>query len=225
MRLSADWPHPSFGGRHLPATREITSEGFRAAWRISELASEGPRALAACREPGCKPLEQYTFGVRLIEPVDVYMQAHRAVKYALLFVLLTFSGFFLFEILRDLRIHPIQYLLVGLALAMFFLLLIALSEHMRFVYAYLIAAAACVGLIAAYLQAVLKSALRALGFAAMLTALYTMLYALLRSEDHSLLMGAILVFAVLAAVMLATRRIDWYRVSALASKAPVNAVG
>ena len=100
---------------------------------------------------------------------------------------------------------------------MFFLLLIALSEHMRFVHAYLIAAAACVGLIAAYLQAVLKSALRAFGFAAMLTALYTMLYALLRSEDHALLMGSVLVFAMLAAVMTATRRIDWYRPRHLAT--------
>ena len=215
VKLTADWPHPSFSGRHLPATREVGDKGFEAVWRISELASEAPRGLIGCRDPGCRPVEQYAFGVRLLEPVDVYVQANRAVKYALLFVLLTFAGFFLFEILRDLRIHPVQYLLVGLALAMFFLLLIALSEHIRFVYAYLIAAAACVGLIAAYLQAVLKSALRALAFGAMLTALYTMLYALLRSEDHSLLLGAALVFGVLAAVMLLTRRIDWYRVGPL----------
>lgn len=223
VTISADWPHPSFGGRHLPATREITNQGFNAMWRISELASEAPRALRACRNAGCGGLEQHTFGVSLIEPVDVYVQAHRAVKYALLFVLLTFAGFFLFEILRDLRIHPVQYLLVGLALAMFFLLLIALSEHMRFLHAYAIGAAACVSLIAAYLQAVLKSTLRALGFAATLTALYTMLYALLRSEDHALLMGSILVFAVLAAVMLATRRIDWYRVASPATRSPVAA--
>jgi inner membrane protein len=145
--------------------------------------------------------------------VDGYVQANRAVNYALLFVLLTFAGFFGFEIVRDLRIHPVQYGFVGLALAMFFLLLIALSEHIAFAGAYVIAAAACVGLIAIYLRSVLASTLRALGFAAMLTALYTMLYALLRSEDYSLLLGALLVFGVLAAVMLLTRRIDWYRVS------------
>jgi inner membrane protein len=224
VTISADWPHPSFGGRHLPVTREVTGNGFHAAWRVSALASEAPRALAACRDPACSGLDQHAFGVRLVDPVDVYMQAHRAVKYALLFVLLTFSGFFLFEILRDLRIHPVQYLLVGLALAIFFLLLIALSEHMRFVYAYVIAAAACVTLIAAYLQAVLGSALRALGFAGMLSALYTMLYALLRSEDHSLLMGSILVFGMLAAIMLATRRVDWYRVASLPAKPPAAAV-
>jgi inner membrane protein len=223
VTMSADWPHPSFGGRHLPVTREITSQGFQAAWRVSALASEAPRALAGCADPACSGLDKHAFGVRLVDPVDVYMQAHRAVKYALLFVLLTFSGFFLFEILRDLRIHPVQYLLVGLALAIFFLLLIALSEHMRFVYAHLVAAAACVGLIAAYLQAVLRGALRALGFAAMLTALYTMLYALLRSEDHSLLLGSILVFGMLAAVMLATRRIDWYRVASPAARPPAAA--
>ena len=212
VRLAADWPHPSFVGRHLPATRKVGKEGFQAVWRLSDLSSEAPRTLAACGDPACKPAEQYAFGVNLIDPVDVYVQAHRAVKYALLFVLLTFAAFFLFEILRDLRIHPVQYGLVGLALAMFFLLLIALSEHIRFVYAYIVAAGACVALIAFYLQAVLKATLRACGFAAMLTALYTMLYALLRSEDHSLLLGSALVFSVLAAVMVLTRRIDWYAV-------------
>jgi len=213
VTLSADWPHPSFVGRHLPATREIGEAGFKATWRISELASAAPRSMAACGDPGCDKLERYAFGVNLVDPVDVYVQANRAVKYALLFVLLTFAGFFGFEIVRDLRIHPVQYGLVGLALAMFFLLLIALSEHIAFAGAYVIAAAACVGLIALYLSTVLASRLRALGFAAMLTALYTMLYALLRSEDYSLLLGALLVFGVLAAVMLLTRRIDWYRVS------------
>jgi inner membrane protein len=210
VTLRADWAHPSFGGRHLPASREVNEAGFSASWRISELASEAPRALQACGDPACKAVEPYAFGVSLIEPVDVYTQAHRAVKYALLFVLLTFAAFFLFEVLRGLRIHAVQYALVGLALAMFFLLLIALSEHIPFLLAYLIAAVACVGLITVYVQAVLKSVVRALAFSAMLTALYTMLYALLRSEDHSLLLGAMLVFAVLAAVMLLTRRIDWY---------------
>lgn len=217
IRLAADWPHPSFVGRHLPATREVSGKRFQAVWRISELASEGARTLAACADPGRKPLEQYAFGVSLLEPVDVYVQAHRAVKYALLFVLLTFAGFFVFEIMRELRIHPVQYGLVGLALAIFFLLLIALSEHIRFAYAYLIAAGACVALIAVYLQAVLESTLRALGCAGMLTALYAMLYALLRSEDYSLLLGSILVFAVLAAVMVLTRGVDWYRVDRMAA--------
>lgn len=212
VSLTADWPHPSFVGRHLPVTRDIRSEGFKATWRISELASEAPRTLARCGDPACKELEQSQFGVRLLDPVDVYVQAHRAVKYALLFVLLTFAMFFLFEIMRDLRIHPVQYLLVGLALAVFFLLLIALSEHIRFIYAYLVSAGACVALITLYVQAVLRSRARALGFAVMLTALYTMLYGSLRSEDHSLLLGALLVFGVLAAVMMLTRRVDWYAV-------------
>lgn len=212
INVSADWPHPSFVGRHLPATREIGSDGFQAAWRILDLSSEAPRLLALCGDPACTPLQQYVFGINLVDPTDVYVQANRAVKYALLFVLLTFAVFFLFEIMRELRIHPVQYGLVGLALAMFFLLLIALSEHIPFVYAYLTSAGACVALIAIYLQAVLLRATRALGFAAMLTALYTMLYALLRSEDHSLLLGALLVFCVLAVVMLLTRRVDWYAV-------------
>ncbi|MGZ5089716.1 MAG: cell envelope integrity protein CreD [Burkholderiales bacterium] len=212
LKLTVDWPHPSFVGRHLPATREIGTRGFEAAWRISDLSSEAPRALAACSGAGCKALDQYVFGVNLFDPVDVYVQANRAIKYALLFVLLTFCAFFMFEIMRDLRIHPVQYGLVGLALAMFFLLLIALSEHIHFVFAYMISASACVVLIALYLHAVLQSAGRAVAFAGMLTALYTMLYALLRSEDHGLLLGALLVFCVLAAVMLLTRRVDWYSI-------------
>ena len=218
VALSADWPHPSFVGRHLPVSREVRSDGFKASWRVSELASEAPRVLAACGSPACDGLQQYAFGVSLIDPVDVYVQANRAIKYGLLFVLLTFAVFFMYEVLRELRIHPVQYGLVGLALAVFFLLLIALSEHISFIYAYLVAASACVALITVYVQAVLKSTLRALGFAGMLTALYTMLYALLRSEDHSLLMGAVLVFGVLAMVMLLTRRVDWYGVGRPAAK-------
>jgi inner membrane protein len=217
LRLTADWPHPSFAGRHLPATREIGTRGFEATWRISDLSSEAPRVLAACGGAGCKALEQYVFGVNLLDPVDVYIQANRAIKYALLFVLLTFCAFFLFEIMRELRIHPVQYGLVGLALAMFFLLLIALSEHIHFVFAYLISATACVALIAVYVQAVLRSAGRGIAFAGMLSALYIMLYALLRSEDHGLLLGALLVFCGLAAVMLLTRRVDWYSVGGRAT--------
>lgn len=210
VSLAADWAHPSFAGRHLPVAREIGPGGYTATWRITEFASEAPRTMAACGDPACKALEKLAFGVRLIDPVDVYAQANRAVKYALLFVLLTFSGFFTIEILRDLPVHPVQYGLVGLALAIFFLLLLALSEHIAFGHAYLAAAAACIGLIVFYLSAVLESVLRACGFGALLGALYAMLYALLRSEDYSLLLGAVLVFGMLAAVMLLTRRVDWY---------------
>ena len=127
--------------------------------------------------------------------------------------MLTFVGFFLFELIKQLPIHPIQYGLVGLALAIFFLLLVSLSEHIRFVYAYLVASVACIGLLGFYLSAVLRSTARGLGFAAMLATLYAALYGLLVSEDNALVLGAGLLFLVLATVMVVTRKVDWYQVA------------
>jgi inner membrane protein len=134
----------------------------------------------------------------------------RSVKYGFLFIGLTFLAFFLFEILKRLAIHPVQYALVGFALAVFFLLLISLSEHLGFAAAYAIAAACCVALIGYYVAYVLKSARRGALFGVALSALYGLLYVLLRVEDHALLMGSLLVFACVAAAMIATRRVDWY---------------
>jgi inner membrane protein len=119
----------------------------------------------------------------------------------------------MFELIKQLRIHPIQYLLVGLALAIFFLLLISLSEHIAFEWAYLSASAACIGLQGFYLIYVLRSIARGIGFAGMLTALYGALYGLLGSEDNALLLGSLMLFAILAAIMVITRKIDWYRVA------------
>ena len=126
----------------------------------------------------------------LVDPVSIYTKIDRASKYGLLFVLLTFVGFFMFELIKQLRIHPIQYLLVGLALAIFFLLLLSLSEHISFESAYLCASAACIGLLGFYVGNVLRSYARGIGFAAMLTALYAALYGLLVSEDNALVLGS-----------------------------------
>ena len=128
----------------------------------------------------------------------------------MLFVALTFAGFFLFELVKRIRVHPVQYLLVGLALALFFLLLVALSEHVAFGWAYLAASVACIGLLGFYLSFVLRSIARGAGFAATLAMLYAALYGLLVSEDNALVLGAGLLFAILAAIMVATRKIDWY---------------
>ena len=146
-----------------------------------------------------------------VEPVNIYLQAERAVKYGILFVVLTFAAFFLFEILKDLRIHPLQYGLVGAALALFFLLLVSLSEHMLFLHAYLIASAACVLLIGYYLAHVLGTWRRGLAFATKLSLLYTVLYGLLLSEDNALMLGSLLLFAALTTFMMLTRKIDWYQ--------------
>jgi inner membrane protein len=205
IALASSWPHPQFSGRFLPRSRQIGANGFHAAWDISSLASA---AQAQYAKEGDEPIEALQLG--LVDPVNVYSQADRASKYGILFVLLTFVGFLMFELIKRLPIHPIQYGLVGLALAIFFLLLLSLSEHMEFWQAYLAAAAACIGLQGLYLSAVLRSAARGWGFAGALTLLYGALYGLLVSEDNALVLGSLMLFAILAAIMLATRHIDWY---------------
>lgn len=150
----------------------------------------------------------------LIEPVNVYSMAERAMKYSFLFIALSFAAFFLFELMKSLRIHPAQYLLVGLALALFFLLLLSLSEHIAFEPAYAIAATACIALQGFYLSHVLGGWRRGVGFAAMLATLFAALYGLLASEDAALLLGSLLLFGLLALAMMITRGLDWYAIGA-----------
>lgn len=207
--LRGNWPHPSFSGDFLPRSREIGASGFTARWSTTALASNAESATPEGRARG--------FQVRLIDPVDVYRQALRAVKYGILFIVLTFSAFFMFEQLRSLPIHPIQYLLVGLAQAIFFLLLTSLSEHISFSLAYLVAASACISLIGIYLAAILQGWRRGLGFTAALSMLYGALFGILRSEQNALLLGSLLLFVALAALMMGTRRINWYRMGGLPS--------
>jgi inner membrane protein len=206
VTLKSDWPHPSFQGRFLPQQRAVTKDGFEAQWQVSHLARNFDRILMAGQEQGGGE----TLGISLIDPVNVYLRSERAVKYGILFVILTFAAFFLTEILRQLPIHPMQYLLVGLALAMFFLLLIALSEHVVFLAAYAISSAACVVLIGTYLSGALGSRVRGRAFGAGIAALYGVLYGVLLSEANALLMGTLLLFLALGTTMLSTRRLNWY---------------
>lgn len=213
ITMESNWAHPQFGGNFLPDTRTINDDGFKASWRISAMASGAQQQLMLHEGGATVPKAQLeSFGVGFIEPVNIYAQAERAIKYGLLFVALTFAAFFVFEILKVLPIHPIQYLLVGLALIMFFLLLISLSEHIDFLLSYLIASAACIALISFYLSAVLRSRARAGGFGLGLVALYSALYGLLNSENNALVMGSLVLFAALGAVMVVTRKVDWYGV-------------
>lgn len=211
ISMRADWPHPSFQGRFLPASHVLRAEGFSATWKVSRFAAQGS-AVPNCAFP-CSRMGE-SISVSFIEPVGLYQQLERASKYGFLFLGLTFAAFMLFELLRRLAIHPVQYTLVGLALAMFFLLLTALSEHVAFGAAYALATAACVGIITVYGIRVLQSARLGLAFGAALAALYALLYALLKAEDYSLLGGSLLLFCLLAAVMLGTRRVDWYALTA-----------
>lgn len=209
--LKANWPHPSFIGEYLPNSRDISAAGFTAHWQTSFFATNLEEALGDCvSRDDCSAFQGRHFGVSFVDPVDQYLKSDRAMKYALLFIALTFAGFFLFEVLKRLAVHPVQYGLVGLSLALFYLLLLSLSEHMSFALAYGLAASACVLLIGFYVSHVLHSWLRGAGFTAGLAALYAMLYALLNAEDYALLMGSLLVFALLASVMVLTRKLDWY---------------
>lgn len=220
VTLRSDWPHPSFGGEFLPTQHDISEQGFTAQWRTSSFATNMEETLAACVQKNCDSLEGRSFGVALINPVDQYLKADRAIKYALLFILLTFAGFFLIELFKRLSLHPVQYALVGSALAVFYLLLLSLAEHLGFGIAYLISSSACVGLIGFYLCHVLRSVGRGLSFSLALAALYGLLYLLLGAEDYALLMGAMLLFGLLGAVMVITRRLDWYRLTRSEPKNP-----
>lgn len=208
--LRGAWPHPSFYGRFLPRQRSVDEQGFEARWQVSELASDAVRAYLRCAGETCAALHEERIGVSLIEPVDLYAQSLRAVDYGFLFVGLTFLVFLLFEFVAALRLHAVQYALVGLALAVFFLLLFALAEHIAFELAYVSAAGACIALIGFYVSHVLGSVKRAAVFCGYLLGLDAALYMLLRSEDSAILLGALLVFAVLAITMVLTRRIDWH---------------
>jgi inner membrane protein len=215
--VKSDWPHPMFSGDFLPSPSErtINENGFSANWNISSLSTMAQKQLRAAEgavtTPEARPALD-TFSIGFIEPVNVYSLAERATKYGLLFVALTFAAFFVFEIMKRLPIHPVQYLLVGLALVLFFLLLVSLSEHIAFALAYLIASAGCIVLIGFYLSFVLHNWHRGMGFGVALTLLYGALYGLLMSENNALVLGSLLLFAVLAAVMVATRKVDWYQV-------------
>lgn len=215
--MRSAWPHPSFDGDFLPRQRTVDASGFRAEWSVSALNTHVRERLLPI-ENGERTQPSVTapanaaesISVTLIDPVNGYVRVERAIKYGLLFVLLTFAGFYVFEQIKRLRIHPIQYLLVGLALTLFFLMLVSLSEHVTFLFAYLAASAACIGLLAFYLTFVLHSWRRGASFAALIAALYGALYGILVSEDNALLLGSTLLFLVLASIMTVTRRVDWY---------------
>lgn len=211
VKVQADWGSPSFQGAMLPMERRVAADGFSATWKTSWFATNLDEAFRKAVEGQTQPTI-HELATAFIDPTDVYAQADRTVKYAVLFVFLTFTAFFLFEVQRRLRIHPLQYGLVGAAQAAFYLLLIALAEHIDFAYAYLAGAAACALLIAFYLAHVLGHWVRGLGFGGMIGALYGALYLLVQSEDYALLLGSGLVFGALAAVMVATRKLDWYAV-------------
>jgi inner membrane protein len=210
ITLSSAWPHPSFGGDFLPRERKVTDAGFKAVWSVPSLSTQAQQQFLSQEKKNVRRIDELS--VSLENPVDVYRLSDRATKYGMMFIVLTFAAFFVLEVVKRWRIHPMQYLMIGAALVLFFLLLLSLSEHMAFATAYALASAACIGLLGHYLRHVLGTWRAGLGMSGMLVALYGVLYGILVSEDSALMMGSLLLFGVLATIMIATRKLDWYGV-------------
>ncbi|GEA10581.1 cell envelope integrity protein CreD [Alteromonas sp. KUL49] len=210
LTTKANWPHPRFDGGFLPTSSQIDSDGYVAKWSVTSYASNIDDKLSACNEKACKQLLASSMGVSHINPVDIYTQTDRSTKYGILFIGLCFTIFLLFEVLAKRAIHPIQYILVGLANAIFYLLLLSLSEHIYFALSYVIGAVGCIGIIYFYMKPVLQERFYLWGFMGLLVLLYATLYFIISMEDTALLAGASLSFIVLATVMVLTRHVDWY---------------
>ncbi|WP_400193749.1 cell envelope integrity protein CreD [Hymenobacter sp. B81] len=208
VHLSAPWPDPSFAGAFLPRARTVSAQGFTADWQVLHLNRSYPQRW---RTADYRPqIDGSTFGTRLIVPVDEYQKNMRAAKYALLPITLTFLIFFFVEVLNRRRIHPFQYILVGLALIIFYTLLLAFSEHMAFNVAYLLAGAAIIGLVTAYAASIFRRRQLTLVTAGVLVLVYGFVFVVLQLQDYALLIGSLGLLGVLATVMLLSRRIDWY---------------
>lgn len=211
VELSGNSPNPSFQGAWLPVRHEIGPAGFNAVWELNGLGRNYPQAWTVAAGAAAAPaVADSRFGVTLTVPVDAYRMADRSIKYASLFILLTFGAVWLLEVVGGLPVHLVQYLLLGAGLCMFYLLELSLAEHTGFAAAYLTAACAVVVMTAGYARSVLRRWGRALGVAAGVSALYGYLYVLLVNEDDALVMGAVGLFLALGAVMFATRRVNWY---------------
>ncbi len=212
VNLSGSWPDPGFAGAFLPASHAEKATGFDAHWQILDLnRSYGQQGLVGELESFA--LQQSAFGVELYQPVGTYQRNERAGKYGILFIALSFVALFLFEALGRWRVHPVQYLMVGLALCTFYVVLLALSEQIGFAWAYALAALAVVAIIGGYASAAARSRQAGTTLGALLTLVYVLLYGLVISEQYSLLMGAIALLVAIGALMYLTRRIDWYGLS------------
>ncbi len=205
VKMESNWSAPSFQGEWLPTERTLGPGGFTALWDIPYLGRNTPQRWLQSGGTPAVP----NFGVALITPIDHYRMAERSVKYSLLFLSLTMAALWLFEVLIGIRIHTVQYLLVGAAMCLFFLLELSLSEHIGFRWAYALATFAVVGAVVAYCVTVLHQIGRAVIIGAVLVALYGYLYVVLQNQDYALLLGSLGLFAGLCAVMYLTRHVDW----------------
>ena len=212
-KLASPWPDPSFRGAFLPTERTITHDGFTANWQVSYYGRNYAQQWTDQDSSGAltpESAQSSAFGVNLVSGIDAYRNVERAIKYGVLFLVLVFTSFFLFEVLSALRIHPFQYAIVGAALCLFYLGLLSLSEFIAFGRAYLVAAVVTMSLICFYSAKVLKSGRRTFIIAGLLAGIYGFLYVSLQLQDYSLLFGTAGLFMVLGIVIFITRNINWY---------------
>lgn len=211
VEARGDWASPSFDGGFLPAQRKVGGDGFAASWNVPFVArgipAEGDAGLIGALAPG-------SIGVSFVEPANPYQSVARSLKYALMFVGLVFLAYFMFETRQGKRVHPAQYVLIGLAQVVFYLLLLSIAERIGFDGGFAIAASATVALISAYAGWVFESRRQGLIALVGFSVLYGLIYVLMRLEDLALLVGALASFAAIAAVMFVTRRLDWYGAAA-----------
>lgn len=211
--LKSNWPDPAFRGAFLPAERSVGPDGFDAKWKVSYYGRDYPQSWTSRtgnERFTTQAVSQSMFGTQFLSVLDAYRYVERSIKYGVLFLVLVFTTFFLFEVTARQKIHPFQYLMVGAALCLFYLLLLSISEFIGFGLAYLFAAVASTLLITWYCRFFLGGGVRTLMIGAGLAGVYTFLYITLRQQDYALLMGAIALFIVLAIVMYVTRKVDWY---------------
>jgi len=227
VSLQSAWNSPSFEGSFLPDTRDVKADGFTASWKVLQLNRNYPQqglgsfigSVNNNQYNEYSEVVNYTsgtdasFGVKLLLPIDEYQKTIRSVKYCVMFIILTFLTFFFVEILTKQRIHPIQYLLVGFAICLFYVLLLSISEHLKFDSAYLIGCICVLALVTLYAKNIFKNNKLTAVFSGLLALLYGFFYSLMQLEDYALLLGSIGLFIILAVIMYLTRKIDWYGIS------------
>jgi inner membrane protein len=205
ITLKSSWNNPSFNGAYLPDDRQISKSGFSAHWNILNLNRNFPQVWIN----DSYNLNDSELGVDLILPIDIYQKTYRAIKYAFLTLCLTFLAFFFIETLKKKFIHPVQYLLIGISLVLFYSLLLSTSEYINYYLSYAISAILTILLISGYVRAILKSNKLTLLMSLMLVILYSFIFIIIQLQDSALLVGSLGIFIILAVVMFLSRKIDW----------------
>ncbi len=211
VSLTSDCTTPSFTGYYLPDERQVTDTGFQAEWKVLAINRDYPQVLNDSFFEYRTEFDYSSFGVELKVPVEQYLQTDRAIKYAFLIILLTFAAVFFVEMRKAKPIHPVQYLLIGIALIVFYTLLLSFSEHINFGLSYLIASVMTIAMIVVFMASITKDKKTALGIGLLLAVLYAFVYVLLQLESYALLVGSVGLFIILGIAMFATQKIDWYK--------------